>query len=89
MYNLRGQEGRGVMQYFEIRLKEAERYRFIEVAKRKMEELHWTSSDLARETGYTLNSIYSFFGGKQKYPNKRLAGKIATVLQMERSEWKC
>lgn len=77
------------MQYFEIRLSEQERHKFIGVAKDKMESRHWTSSDLARETGYTLNSIYSFFGGRQKYPNKRLAGKIATVLEMERSDWRC
>lgn len=77
------------MNYFEIRLREAERHKFIGAAKDKMQERGWTSSDLARATGYTLNSIYSFFGGKQKYPNKRLAGKIATVLEMERSEWRC
>ena len=77
------------MNYFEIRLRENERHKFIGVAKEKMQERGWTSKDLADATGYTLNSIYSFFGGQQKYPNKRLAGKIATVLEMERSEWRC
>lgn len=77
------------MQYFEIGLTTKDRHKFISVAKDKMHERNWTSKDLADATGYTLNSIYSFFGGSQKYPNKRLAGKIATVLEMERSDWRC
>lgn len=71
---------------YELILSEEERELFKKAAKVKMIELNMDSKKLAEITGYSLNSIYSFFSHKDQ-GNRFIAASIAVALELK-EDWR-
>lgn len=65
---------------------DSERESYIEVVRKKMEDIKIGVPELADRIGYNRKSVYQFFSDP-KIANKFMAAAIADALGLKKSDW--
>lgn len=73
---------------YELRLRPAEKQKFVNVARHRLASKGMTLKDLADEIGRPVNSVYGFFNSYKTKPNRFIAAEIANTLDMTQADWR-
>lgn len=70
----------------ELKLSEQGRNKFLAEVKKQMMLRNWGVKELAMEIGYSRESLYTFFSNS-KIKNKKIAGKICSLFELNPTEY--